>query len=1261
MVEGDGTTRYEILSCIGRGGMGAVYEALDRRRQQLVALKTLLHFGPAAFYRFKQEFRLLAGVKHPNLVNLYELVVPRTGQAFFTMELVRGVHFLDYVRKPGVVATCQSPTTTVLIQRRLPMEGSSDPISDEASASASAFSIPSQNRSPADLLRLRDAMRQLVEGVDALHAAGKLHRDIKPSNVHVTREGRVVLLDFGVATDFQADAQSLSGSDELVGTARYMAPEQSAGEPLTPASDLYSAGVMLYEALAGRPPFDGSSADVITMKRRLTPPPPSACAHGVPTDLDALCMALLNRDPATRPTALDILRGLGADLGTATSPLVVDTRGAFVGRKDELRTLREAFERVRSGGQVTVRIAGAPGIGKSTVADRFLGDLARSGDALVLRGRAYERESVPYKAVDGVIDELSRHLLRLEETGSPVVLPEGVRALAHVFPVLQRIPSVARRCDEPADDPQYARRRAFVALRELLASVAERQAVAIFVDDAQWGDVDSVAILAQVTRPPSAPPILLAMTYRDSDEATNPFLSEMSAAWSASAEVRDIHVGPLAANEAYEMALWLLESSDERARGIARVVARESSGSPLLVEELVRSHRAEESSDEKELGTVTLDQMVGERLERLPDEARLLAEVVAVAGRPLPVSTFAEAAHLGVDVEERITLLESQRFVRLGFRDGREVIEPIHDRIRETIVAKLTADALRDRHRRLALVLAATPDADLEALALHMLGAGERRESARCAERAAEEAASKVAFDQAARLLRLALTTHAAIDGSEADAQRLRVRVAQVLERAGRTSEAADAYRHAAERATAIDRIELETSAAEQLVFGGRIDEGAVALRKILTEMGVRTPRTPLGWVCMLLFYRLWLRIVGLHFHPRPAGEISREDRVRAAALRAVSQGLGSCDVVVGACMQVRHTLFAMRIGDSFQMLLAVMGELFQRAVAGKPEGRRERAMLEMARDLAAGGDPDDAAYFEGAWGLALYMRGRYREALTLFDGLPQLARGSKRLGTGFARQFSTYSCFYLGRLREEAQRATRLLRDAEDRGDIYMIVSLRLTVLVDIHLVADDPDAARRHIREGLAQWSQHGFHLQHWYAMLSEAGIELYVGDGASAYARMQRDASALRQSLLLHARTVRAFTAYVRGCSAIASVEGEVSPALRRARIREARRLGKRLERERGAWGPPLAGILHAAAENAAGKRIRAIRALQQALARAETAEMALHAWAVRYQLGSVLGGDDGKALVSQAEKSMTEEGVRAPARMARFLVPGRWESR
>ena len=216
-----GTERYRVRRRIGAGGMGAVYEAFDRDRGQLVAVKTLLRFSPAALYRFKQEFRTLTDVVHPNLVHLYELVATDSDHVFFAMELVLGVDFLTYSLRPD--ATIKTPSSRPATTR-LPTDYGTEPEMDRTGpfdAASLVHAARPDMPSPADFERLRPALRQLVLGVNALHAAGKLHRDIKPSNVLVTPEGRVVLLDFGVATD-------LPGS-----RARAWASAKSSGRPGT--------------------------------------------------------------------------------------------------------------------------------------------------------------------------------------------------------------------------------------------------------------------------------------------------------------------------------------------------------------------------------------------------------------------------------------------------------------------------------------------------------------------------------------------------------------------------------------------------------------------------------------------------------------------------------------------------------------------------------------------------------------------------------------------------------------------------------------------------------------------------------------------------------------------------------------------------------------------------------------------------------------------------------------------------------------------
>jgi eukaryotic-like serine/threonine-protein kinase len=1237
---GGTSQRYEIVRRIGAGGMGVVYEAVDRRTAQHVALKALLKVDAASLYRFKREFRSLAGVHHRNLVRLHELIATE-GDPFFTMELVDGVTFLEHVREGGRAPGEATQTTDI-----------SDPRRASADTMPPAADAVERSASPANIEKLRPALRQLVEGLDALHRAGKVHRDVKPSNVLVARDGRVVLLDFGIATDLhRARGVSDADSDEgnVVGTPTYMAPEQVTSEAPTAASDMYSVGVMLYEALVGRPPFEGTALDVMARKMTLTPLATSEFAEGIPRDLDDLCSGLLQIDPAKRLRTGAILRTLGSTMAIRSDAPGRRAAALLVGREVERQALSEAYGAARAGQAVTVRVSGAGGMGKSALVQSFVDDLLASGQTNVLCGRAYERESVPYKAIDGVVDALSQLLVGIDNGGGGFAIPRHAHALTRLFPVLRRVPGIGDERDAVKVEPQTERRHALRALRECLGSLARRRPLVVFIDDVQWGDTDSVALLVEVMRPPRPPPLLLVMTARDEDAEASAFLAEMAATWPG--DVGEIRVGPLGDAEARRLVVSLLDPSDPEAERKADAIVHEARGSPLLIEELVRSHGHHGGAQGATLAALTLEQMVSRRLDELTPEVRRLAETIAVAGRPLPLTLVAVAAGLEKDVAGAIEQLQTQGLARAGFRNDREVAEPVHDRIREAIVALLSPALLREHHDHLASALEMAPGADLEAWAVHLLGAGDPVRAAAVAERAAEQAAAKLAFDHAARLLRMVLST---MSESGAETRRVRVRLAETLVRAGRASAAADEYARAAKSATAIERVELERAAAEQLLWCGRVDEGEIALRRVLDAMGMTAPRSAIGALLLFLFYRLWLRVRGLRMKERDAADVSPADRVRIDTLRAVSAALGSVDLILGACMQSKHLLVAMDRGDRMQVLFALRLELVQFATEGRPEGRRERQVLALARGLAVGIGPEAESVLSGTLGLASYLRGRYRDALERFDVATRAVPGAD--GAALARLFATFSCFFLGRLREEKRRARRLLRDVEERGDVYTAVSLRSTIMVDIALVDDDPAAARRQLRDAVARWPQRGFLVQHWYAMWSEANIHLYAGEGALALARLERDERALRRSFLLHSQMIRGFTAYLRACCAIASIDA--APDVRARRVSEARRAGRRLRRENAAWGPTLAAIVEAATDNAAGRRDAAVASLREALGNAQAADLALHAWAIRHQLGKAIGDDEGREHVAEAERAMTDEGIRSPQRMANMIVPGRW---
>ncbi|MBS1154036.1 MAG: hypothetical protein H6Q89_5734, partial [Myxococcaceae bacterium] len=379
-----GNARYKVVRRLGAGGMGIVYEAIDTERaSQRVAIKVLRGRDPEALVRIKREFRALADVSHTNLVALHDLVAEGE-TCFFTLELVEGVDFLEWVR-PGLAVPLKDLPTGAL---------------------DATFPSPSPSAATLDQARLTSALRQLAQGVGALHAAGRLHRDLKPSNVLVTAEGRVVILDFGLVAELDGERSITEEQGHtIVGTAPYMAPEQADSGPVTPSADWYAVGAMLYQALTGRLPFEGAPMQVLVDKARMSAPPPSEKARNVPPELERLCVWLLKRVPAERAGSAQILEALGQAPRLETPAPKLEQ--GFVGRQDELDALMGALDASAQGEPRVVRVWGSSGIGKTTLVRQFLIRAEQRG-AVVLSGRCYERESVPYKALDSAIDTLAR-------------------------------------------------------------------------------------------------------------------------------------------------------------------------------------------------------------------------------------------------------------------------------------------------------------------------------------------------------------------------------------------------------------------------------------------------------------------------------------------------------------------------------------------------------------------------------------------------------------------------------------------------------------------------------------------------------------------------------------------------------------------------------------------------------------------------------------------------------------------------------------
>ena len=307
-----GTTRFRLVRFLGRGGMGVVYEAFDEVNAVPVALKLLPVVSPDMLLRFKREFRAVADVRHPNLVRLGELV-SEGSQWFFSMELVQGTDLMSYVR--GIEPAARTSLAPVLASDAptpIVMPGEALRRYDPSSG-LPVGSPPGGNYREE---RLRPVLAQLARALAALHAAGAVHRDVKPSNVLVTAEGRAVLLDFGLVS-----AASIETTQSGAGTPEYMAPEQVAMQPVSGAADWYAFGVILFELLSGRLPFEGLPHEILYRKQHGRAPRVAALVPGVPANLAALCDRLLEADPELRASGADVLAALApAPVGRAIDP-----------------------------------------------------------------------------------------------------------------------------------------------------------------------------------------------------------------------------------------------------------------------------------------------------------------------------------------------------------------------------------------------------------------------------------------------------------------------------------------------------------------------------------------------------------------------------------------------------------------------------------------------------------------------------------------------------------------------------------------------------------------------------------------------------------------------------------------------------------------------------------------------------------------------------------------------------------------------------
>ncbi len=1235
--------------------MGEVYRAFDRERGLHVALKVLRGTSPMALYRFKQEFRALANTSHPNLLTLYELA-SFDGTWFFTMELIDGCDFLRYVRGEDAASDARSAATrTQSLRRTLPTVVTARPARAPLATPPPADVTPLAD--PEQWARLLPAARQLAQGVHALHEAGHLHRDIKPSNVMVTGDGRVVVLDFGVVTALEDDARATERA--VVGTPAYMAPEQAGGDTLTEAADWYAVGVVLFEAITGQRPFYGDSSSLLAVKRTARAPRVEQVAPDAPAGLRELCDALLEVEPAARPSGAEVLAALGASAPASTRTSRRLSRASvidLVGRAREVAVLREAYAAVRDGERRTVLVDGRSGIGKTALVQHVLTSLRSEDDPppVVLEGRCYEQESVPYKAIDSLVDALAHRLRTMSDDQRRRVLPARLGALARMFPVLRAAVSDAAL---PAPvDPHQARRDAIDALRALLGRLGEVAPLVLWVDDAQWGDADSAALLAEVFAPPREPPALLVLGFRTGAATTSAFLRTFARWHGADAT---ISLAPLSAGDARRLAVALLEREGLASAADADAVARESGGNPFFAAELardvrrLRDHRdvALDGDDDPDSGdsVVRLDGMIQRRFHSLPDPARDLLSTLVVAGLPIDRAVLRAAVDLGEEENAAIALLRNTALIATRRSGRRDLVEPAHARVREAVLACLSQRTRRRAHQALARELAASGTADPEVLVTHFAGAGEPGRAADYAARAAAVASDALAFDRAAQLYRRALSLQraaGAVDGA------LIAKLAGALADAGLGPEAGDTYLEAAAVAGEGDAYEMRRLAADQYLKSGQVVTGRAVLQDVLAEVGQAIPQASTTGLARFVARRVWLYVRGWRCRERPEAHLSVRALRRLDACYTGATGLGIVEGFAAADFQSRYHMYAVRAAEPQRLSLAMSLGGMLLSVTPAAGGRRWQRMIRRARERAhARGDTRALAVAASAAAMGWYHAGEFRRSLAEAERGLALYRS---VSAGVAWEIWTteviavWAMAALGQLVELRERVPKLVRGALDHGNLYAATNLQTGLPALRFLVADDVDGLRRARADVMRRWPSHDlFLIQHYFETVSETMWRLYAGDGIAALRYLTSRWERMAASQILRVPMTKLETHYLLACAGLAASDrGDA------AGIDHARRGLRALRRHPSAFARSLAAFVRAGMAVRRDDVAGADRELVAGIALSDAAESGLYGAAARYARAR-LRADAGAE--TEARDWMTTRGVAAPERLAALLIP------
>jgi serine/threonine protein kinase/tetratricopeptide (TPR) repeat protein len=700
--------QFTVLGELGRGGMGIVYKVKHRKTGVLAALKMI---PPEALsradseLRFKREFRAMQRVEHPNVIRVFDAGT-HEGCPFFTMELVEGCEIRRFVdgENPIVLNGKDGPPNVL-----------------------TADQIRKLNE-PARVKTVADMTVQVAFALAEIHSHRIVHRDLKPDNIIVSRAGVAKLMDFGIAKQLSNTSEHSSGG-MVVGTFKYLSPEQALGGDIDGRADLYCLGIILYELLTGRHPFYSENSVGYAYHHAKKPPPDIGKFNpGVHQGLKVICERLIRKEAGDRfPTAEDLIAAIRDAVSDARIPVPeTSTRQrvappvknlpfklakdqvfspAMVGRDGERQRIENTVVRLLGNHGSAIVINGQTGIGKTRLLKEASAAVKQRGIDF-LWGRCVPQGSAYHPFVE-VLSTLVDDLQTRPDEEVRRFLGEDGRVLARYLPSLEKLDGPIRPRPANALEPQGERLRFLAAATSFLARMSAATPRVIVIDDLHLADELTLSLTKHLLdtlvrdADPSAErpaPIALAITIdpgHSGASALGPLITKLtSPGWGENA-LASMSLQPLPVADIRGMLASML-GGGEVAEALAEYLRTETNGVPGAIEERVRAWV--ESGELRRSGRAR--QWVFVRAAKEVDDAQpQVVEVRAATRWDIPIPDFKESPNtkrigrlspIARDIAERVAVIgervPSGLLERAALRPEDELVDALDELVKRDIL-----------------------------------------------------------------------------------------------------------------------------------------------------------------------------------------------------------------------------------------------------------------------------------------------------------------------------------------------------------------------------------------------------------------------------------------------------------------------------------------------------------------------------------------------------------------------------------------------